>query len=66
MIAAFWAAKAGFTREAAVGVILVVGLAVNQAILLIDAALERRRLHQAAMTSRALTVVSSLDADRAP
>jgi hydrophobic/amphiphilic exporter-1 (mainly G- bacteria), HAE1 family len=55
VIAAFWAAKAGFTREAAVGVILVVGLAVNQAILLIDAALERRRLHQAAMTSRALT-----------
>ena len=37
VIAAFWAAKAGFTREAAVGVILVVGLAVNQAILLIDA-----------------------------
>ena len=55
VIAAFWAAKAGFTREAAVGVILVVGLAVNQAILLIDAALERRRAHQAAMTSRSLS-----------
>jgi multidrug efflux pump subunit AcrB len=55
VIAAFWVAKAGFTREAAVGVILVVGLAVNQAILLIDAALERRRLHQTAMVSRALT-----------
>lgn len=54
VIAAFWAAKAGFTREAAVGVILVVGLAVNQAILLIDAALERRRLHQAALTAPAL------------
>jgi multidrug efflux pump subunit AcrB len=57
VIAAFWAAKAGFTREAAVGVILVVGLAVNQAILLIDAALERRRAHQAAMLSRGLTAV---------
>jgi HAE1 family hydrophobic/amphiphilic exporter-1 len=41
--AAFWAFKAAFTREAAVGVILVVGLAVHQAILLIDAALVRRR-----------------------
>ncbi|MGH8722071.1 MAG: efflux RND transporter permease subunit, partial [Burkholderiales bacterium] len=41
--AAFWIAGATFTREAAVGVILVVGLAVNQAILLVDAALERRR-----------------------
>ncbi|MGE0354454.1 MAG: efflux RND transporter permease subunit [Gemmatimonadales bacterium] len=40
--AAFWIAKASFGREAAVGVILVVGLAVNQAILLVDAALERR------------------------
>ena len=39
----FWATKNAFTREAAVGVILVVGLAVNQAILLVDAALERRR-----------------------
>lgn len=41
--AAFWAFKAAFTREAAVGVILVVGLAVHQAILLVDAALIRRR-----------------------
>ena len=40
--AAFWIAKASFSREAAVGVILVVGLAVNQVILLVDAALERR------------------------
>ena len=39
----FWAAGAAFTREAAVGVILVVGHAVNQAILLVDAALEKRR-----------------------
>ncbi len=39
----FWITKSGFTREAAVGVILVVGLAVHQAILLVDAALQRRR-----------------------
>ncbi len=43
VIAAFWLAGAAFTREAAVGVILVVGLAVHQAILMIDAALQRRR-----------------------
>lgn len=43
VMAAFWGAGASFTREAAVGVILVVGLAVNQSILLVDAALERRR-----------------------
>ncbi len=41
--AAFWVAGATFTREAAVGVILVVGLSVNQVILFVDAALERRR-----------------------
>jgi HAE1 family hydrophobic/amphiphilic exporter-1 len=41
--AAFWIAGVAFTREAAVGVILVVGLAVNQAILLVDAALALRR-----------------------
>jgi multidrug efflux pump subunit AcrB len=41
--AAFWAAGAAFGREAAVGVILVVGLAVNQSILLVDGALQRRR-----------------------
>ena len=40
--AAFWIAEASFSREAAVGVILVVGLAVNHIILLIDAALSRR------------------------
>jgi multidrug efflux pump subunit AcrB len=43
VVAAFWAAQAAFTREAAVGVILVVGLAVHQGILLVDAALIRRR-----------------------
>jgi multidrug efflux pump subunit AcrB len=43
VVAAFWMTGNAFTREAAVGVILVVGLAVNQSILLIDAALEMRR-----------------------
>ena len=42
VMAAFWLAGASFTREAAVGVILVVGLAVNQSILLVDDALARR------------------------
>jgi HAE1 family hydrophobic/amphiphilic exporter-1 len=42
VILAFWVAKAAFTREAAVGVILVVGHAVNQAILVMDAALAKR------------------------
>jgi multidrug efflux pump subunit AcrB len=46
VMAAFILAKAAFTREAAVGVILVVGLAVHQGILLIDAALEHRRSNQ--------------------
>jgi multidrug efflux pump subunit AcrB len=48
---AFWVAKASFTREAAVGVILVVGLAVNQSILLVDAALERRRARRTGLLS---------------
>jgi multidrug efflux pump subunit AcrB len=43
VVAAFWLTGNAFTREAAVGVILVVGLAVNQAILLVDAALAMRR-----------------------
>ncbi len=41
--AAFWMTHTAFTREAAVGVILVVGLAVNHAILMVDSALLRRR-----------------------
>jgi multidrug efflux pump subunit AcrB len=48
----FWATQNAFTREAAVGVILVVGLAVNQSILLVDAALETRRSRGAAPPSR--------------
>jgi len=43
VIAIFWGTGTSFSREAAVGVILVVGLAVNQSILLVDGALERRR-----------------------
>jgi HAE1 family hydrophobic/amphiphilic exporter-1 len=43
VIFAFWVTKAAFTREAAVGVILVIGLAINQAILVTDAGLARRR-----------------------
>ncbi len=45
--AIFWATGTSFGREAAVGVILVIGLATNQAILLVDGALERRRRAQA-------------------
>ncbi len=43
VVAAFWIFNAAFTREAAVGAILVIGLAVHQAILFIDAALNARR-----------------------
>lgn len=41
--AAFWITDTAFTREAAVGVILVCGLAVHQGILFLDAVLGRRR-----------------------
>ncbi|MCC6319672.1 MAG: efflux RND transporter permease subunit [Gemmatimonadaceae bacterium] len=54
VMAAFWLFDAAFTREAAVGVILVIGLAVNQSILVVDAALERRRRLQAAGRDRRL------------
>lgn len=43
VMGAFWFTGAAFTREAAVGVILVIGLAVSHSVLLVDAALERRR-----------------------
>lgn len=59
VMGAFWATGAAFTREAAVGVILVVGLAVNQCVLLVDAALERRR-RQARLTGAAV-LRSALD-----
>lgn len=45
VVAAFWITGSAFTREAAVGVILVVGQAINQSILLIDAVLVARRRH---------------------
>ncbi len=45
VIAAFWVTGTAFTREAAVGVILVVGLAVNHTILQIDAAVVSRKRH---------------------
>lgn len=47
VIFAFWVMKAAFTREAAVGVILVIGLAINQTILVTDAGLQRRRRKEA-------------------
>ena len=63
--AAFWAFNAAFTREAAVGVILVVGLAVHQSILLVDAALHKRRAQSTRGRAAALhagqVVQASLD-----
>jgi hydrophobic/amphiphilic exporter-1 (mainly G- bacteria), HAE1 family len=56
VMAAFIVAKGTFGREAAVGVILVIGLAVHQVILLIDAALEHRRSNQRRFGSGALRV----------
>jgi len=61
VVAAFWVADAAFTREAAVGVILVVGLAVNQSILLVDAALERRRASSAGRLTGAQVYRAALD-----
>lgn len=61
VMAAFWIADAAFTREAAVGVILVVGLAVNQAILLVDAALEKRRAAAEGRLTGADVLRSALD-----
>ena len=53
--AAFWISGSAFNREAAVGVVLVVGLAVNQIILLVDAALRRRRVEGPVRGWRRLT-----------
>jgi HAE1 family hydrophobic/amphiphilic exporter-1 len=62
VMAAFWLAKAPFTREAAVGVVLVVGLAVHQVILIVDAALRHRRRNMARFGR---PFVSAADAYRA-
>jgi HAE1 family hydrophobic/amphiphilic exporter-1 len=61
VVAAFWWADAAFTREAAVGVILVVGLAVNQAILLVDAALEKRGKSEGRRLTPARVLRAALD-----
>lgn len=61
VIAAFWWADAAFTREAAVGVILVVGLAVNQSILLVDAALERKRASEGQRLTPGRVLRAALD-----
>jgi HAE1 family hydrophobic/amphiphilic exporter-1 len=60
--AIFWATHTAFSREAAVGVILVVGLAVNHVILLVDGALGRRR--DAAGAPRALSAADVVYAAR--
>jgi hydrophobic/amphiphilic exporter-1 (mainly G- bacteria), HAE1 family len=61
VVAAFWVTKSAFTREAAVGVILVVGLAVNQSILLIDAVLQARRRHGESPANGADVMRAALD-----
>ncbi len=61
VVAAFWVTKSAFTREAAVGVILVVGLAVNQSILLIDAVLSARRRHGETPANGADVMRAALD-----
>ena len=62
VIAAFWWFGAAFTREAAVGVILVIGIAVHQAILFTDAALQARRRHAAAGVRKSLDAGSVMRA----
>ncbi|MEO8031585.1 MAG: efflux RND transporter permease subunit [Gemmatimonadota bacterium] len=59
VVAAFWIMRASFTREAAVGVILVVGLAVNHSILLVDSALEKRGTRDRRVRLSALAIVSA-------
>jgi multidrug efflux pump subunit AcrB len=67
VVAAFWMFNAAFTREAAVGAILVIGLAVHQAILLIDAALNgrRRRVEAGIRKSLDAAAVTRAAVDRA-
>ena len=61
----FWATQTSFSREAAVGVILVVGLAVNQSILLVDAALEKRRKADRTTVRLSIEDIVSAASDRA-
>lgn len=61
VMAAFWIAGASFTREAAVGVILAVGLAVTQSILLVDAALEKRRRSPTGRLSSGAVLRAAID-----
>ncbi len=63
--AAFWIAGVAFNREAAVGVVLVIGLAVHQVILIVDAALRRRRGQGRAMRPLAAAAVVAACRDRA-
>ncbi len=65
VVAAFWLTGNAFTREAAVGVILVVGLAVNQSILLVDAALETRRAGRTGRAGLSVAQVVQAAEDRA-
>ncbi len=67
VVVAFWVTGAAFTREAAVGVILVIGLAVNQAILLVDGVLHRTRRAAAPMAGTAVraNVIVAACRDRA-
>lgn len=62
---AFWATGTPFGREAAVGLILVLGLAVNQTILLVDAALERRGRRAPALRPLSPRAVLAAAAERA-
>ena len=64
VVAVFWVAEDGVQPRGGGGVILVVGLAVHQAILLVDAALKRRRTARREGRGSGLTVAACLDAAR--
>src|SRR5690606_14602622 len=65
VVVACWATGPAFTREAAVGVILVIGLAVNQAILLVDGVLARQAAAPLARTAVRANVIVAACRDRA-
>jgi hydrophobic/amphiphilic exporter-1 (mainly G- bacteria), HAE1 family len=64
VVAAFWLTHTAFTREAAVGVILVIGLAVNQSILLVDGILQRQAVTQWGRTAALPRMVVAACRDR--